>query len=99
MIKKLEDLIVGDIAHRPNKERIVEKVNEIIEFLNKQPNTNETPVKKEIEITLLNGYTVQIFQHEGKAIVNLVSDGGYGISVTALSETEVKTLKEVVKGF
>jgi hypothetical protein len=56
-------------------------------------------MKKEIEITLQNGYTVQVFQYEGKVIFNLVSDGGYGISVTALTETELKTLKEVVNSF
>jgi hypothetical protein len=56
-------------------------------------------MKQEIEITLNNGYTVQVFQHEGKVVFNLVSDGGYGISATALSETEVKTLKEVVENF
>jgi hypothetical protein len=52
-------------------------------------------MKKEIEVTLPNGYTVQLFEFEGKMVLGLVNSNGFYVSDTKLTETEVKTLKEM----
>jgi hypothetical protein len=51
--------------------------------------------KKEIEINLPNGYTVQLFEYEGRMVVGLVNSNGFYVSDTKLTETEVKTLSEM----
>lgn len=53
-------------------------------------------MKKEIEITLMNGSTVQLFKHEGNTVLSLVDSNSQYVSQTQLTETEKKTLKEVV---
>lgn len=52
-------------------------------------------MKKEIEVTLPNSYTVQIFEHEGNMVLGLVNSNGFYVSDTKLTETEVTTLKEM----
>ena len=56
-------------------------------------------MKEEIELTLPNGYTIQLFKHEESIVLGLVNSNGYCVSDTKLTETEVKTLKEIVKHF
>lgn len=56
-------------------------------------------MKDEIEVTLPNGYTIQLFKHEGKVILGLVNPNGFYVSDTRLTETEVMTLKEITKNF
>jgi hypothetical protein len=35
MIKKLEDVVMGDYIRRPNNEEIIAKINEIVDYINK----------------------------------------------------------------
>lgn len=52
----------------------------------------------ELEVTLPNGYTIQLFEHEGNLILGLINTNGYYVSDTKLSEVEINTLKQVIKG-
>lgn len=56
-------------------------------------------MKKEIEITLPNGYTVELFEYEGRLRLGLINSNGYFVSDTKLTETEVKTIKTIVNDF
>jgi hypothetical protein len=52
-------------------------------------------MKKEIEVTLPNGYTVGIFEYENRMVMELINSNGFCISDTNLTETEVKNFKYV----
>lgn len=54
-------------------------------------------MRKEIEITLPNGYTVQLFEYEEKTVLGLVDAKGFYVSETKLTETEINTLKEMFR--
>jgi hypothetical protein len=52
-------------------------------------------MKKEIEVTLPNGYTVGIFEYENRMVMELINSNGFTVSDTNLTETEVKTLQMI----
>jgi hypothetical protein len=52
-------------------------------------------MKKEIEVTLPNGYTVGIFEYENRMVIELINSNGFTVSDTNLTETEVKTLQTI----
>jgi hypothetical protein len=68
------------------------QLSEVVSDINKE-NANK---KKEIEVTLANGYTVQLFEYEGRMVLGLVDSNGFYVSDTKLTDTEIKTLKEMV---
>jgi hypothetical protein len=56
-------------------------------------------LKKEIEVTLPSGHTIQLFEHEGKMVLGLVNSSGYYVSDTKLTETEVNTLTKIMNDY
>lgn len=52
-------------------------------------------MKKDFEVTLPNGYTVLIFEDNGKIVLRLVNGNGFYVSDTKLTDTEIQTLKGI----
>lgn len=52
-------------------------------------------MKKEIEMTLPNGYTVALFEYEERIILDLINPRGYSISDMKLEESEVKQINNI----
>lgn len=51
---------------------------------------------KEFEVSLSNGYVIQIFKHKDRTVVALLDSNGNFVSETVLSEEQKKSLKEIV---
>lgn len=53
----------------------------------------------EFEITLPNGYTIRMFEHEDKMVVGLVNPEGYYISDMKLMESEVEKIDDIISNY
>lgn len=49
-----------------------------------------------IKVHLPNDYVVQLFEHEGKAVLALINANGEFLSDTRLNESDIKRLKTLV---
>ncbi|CDQ22623.1 hypothetical protein [Halobacillus karajensis] len=54
-------------------------------------------MKKEMEITFANGYTVGLFEYKGELRMDLINPSGYGVSDLKLTETEVNTMQKIIE--
>jgi hypothetical protein len=72
---------------------------EVNNMANKIQNKEVFKMKEEIEVTLANGYTVELFKQEGNVVLGLINSNGYCVSDKKLTDAEIKTLKDIVNNF
>ncbi|MEN1969658.1 hypothetical protein WMZ97_16470 [Lentibacillus sp. N15] len=96
---------IGDYAINDNYGVVIHITNEthkqIINAQEGYRKATESEIKKyyhkeEFEVTFPNGYSVNLFEQEGRITLGLVNQNGYFVSDTKLTETNLKTLKEII---